>query len=122
MEVGKVKFIHMRDRGLTDSDLTVLPHGGCTIAYVLNSLPNGTQEIRYAWAECHDVDNFNKAHGRVKAGGRLKSYQHSAAIPYNGEKNSAIVEVLRRHYYEYKEAITMQNGRRPWELIRLFRY
>lgn len=61
-----IKYLHLRNltaNGVVDCK------GGTTIAY--RQSMEGT--IEFATAFCNERDNYNKAFGRAKAGGRLNS-------------------------------------------------
>lgn len=62
-----IKYIHNRKH---NSDGTIAPNGGLTIAYVLDK---NFQVCGWAAARCHDKDHYNKHIGRAKATGRLQS-------------------------------------------------
>jgi len=59
------KFMHIRHM----QEGVVSGKGGCTVAY--SEITKGN--FVYAIAHCHPHDNYNKALGRAKAAGRLKS-------------------------------------------------
>lgn len=65
-----IKYIHCRN---INQDGSVMPHGGLTIAYVLNK---SFKVVGWAAAKCCNKDNFNKHVGRMKAAGRLLSAQY----------------------------------------------
>lgn len=78
-KAGDTKFLHFRE---IDERGNVNPRGGLTIAY--RSIPRiegftgfeGSDSETYtefAQAVCHENDNFVKALGRAKSGGRLQS-------------------------------------------------
>lgn len=78
------KFLHFRE---ADNRGNINPRGGLTVAY--RSIPaiegfsgfegsdTGTF-VEFAQAICHENDNFVKALGRAKAGGRLESFKHKS--------------------------------------------
>lgn len=63
----KTSFIHIR---VKTPQGNILPNGGTTIAFQHDENSNN---ILYAIAQCNPHDNYNKAYGRMKAAGRLKS-------------------------------------------------
>lgn len=72
----RVKFLHVRRPNVLQTAMGSLevsgisPNGGKTIAYVVDEDHN---VHGYAYARCHERDNYNKRQGRVKAEGRLRS-------------------------------------------------
>lgn len=69
----ETKFLHFRYR---EKDGNIFARGGRTIAF--QETPDG---VKYAVALCHLNDNFVKAMGRIKAGGRLNSPTQSGVFP-----------------------------------------
>ena len=65
-----IEFLHIRQY---DENNKVLNSGGFTLAFKED---NGV--FKYAMAMCGPNDNFNKAYGRAKAGGRLNSPRYCA--------------------------------------------
>jgi len=63
----KTSFIHLRQK---DKQGNISPNGGTTIAYQHDVTTN---TVFHAAAHCNKKDNYNKAYGRMKAAGRLKS-------------------------------------------------
>ena len=75
-----IKFIHCRH---TNKDGSVNPHGGMTIAYVIN---NTFKVVGWAAAKCNLKDNYNKHVGRMKAAGRMLSNKYYQECPEIEEK------------------------------------
>lgn len=76
----KTSFIHIRAKSPQG---TVLPNGGTTVAFQHDENSNN---ILFAMAHCNPHDNYNKAYGRMKAAGRLKSDKHCSISPNMGPK------------------------------------
>ncbi len=72
---SKIKFIHCRNVSKNGS---VIPHGGLTVAYVLNE---SFKVVGWAAAKCSNLDVYNKTIGRMKAQGRLKSHEYYQECP-----------------------------------------
>ncbi len=75
-----IKYVHCRNKA---KDGSVTPHGGLTIAYVLN---DAFKVVGFASAKCHTKDNYNKHVGRMKAAGRLLSATYYVDVPETDEK------------------------------------
>lgn len=102
------KFLHFRE---IDERGNVNPRGGLTVAYrpvpsdALRELFQGFEGsdsdtyVEYAQAVCHENDNFVKALGRAKSGGRLQSRRHTNLF-VGGE----------RDFVRYVEAIATEAG------------
>lgn len=70
-----IKYIHCRNLSANNA---VLPHGGLTIAYVLNEQ---FKVVGWAAARCADMNVYNKTIGRMKSSGRLKSHKYYQECP-----------------------------------------
>ena len=70
MKINQISFAHKRY--VDEKTGTPSGRGGLTVAYEQTD----TDAIVYAYAKCHERDNFNKSQGRVKAAGRLCSPKH----------------------------------------------
>ena len=88
-----MKFHHVR---ITDKQNRISPNGGACVAYQVN--PN-TGLVEYATARCNPHDNYNKAYGRAKASGRLKSQQYKHY--FNGNESEFI-----KYYENYYQTIS----------------
>lgn len=106
----EVKFMHLRAHGAAEMQEIngeevyvepVLATGGCTIAYKVEPMDGDKQAVRYAFAKCHEFDNFNKRTGRIKAAGRLQS-AHAAYLETidKATTREQLHEMLREAYYE----------------------
>ena len=69
-----IKYIHCRHSKAG----VVSPHGGLTIAYVLN---DNFKVVGWAAAKCNSKDVYNKFIGRTKAAGRLLSDSYYQDCP-----------------------------------------
>ncbi len=77
---SKIKFIHCRNLSANNA---VLPHGGLTIAYVLNEQ---FKVVGWAAAKCSNKDVYNKQVGRMKSEGRLSSNEYYQECPEINEQ------------------------------------
>ena len=71
---NEIFFAHIR----RPDDLDPTKHsgkGGATVAFTLTA-----DGVKYAIAKCHNVDNFNRKSGRVKAKGRLNSPRYAKEL------------------------------------------
>lgn len=75
-----VKFIHCRRY---NKDGSIRPHGGMTIAYVVD---NKFNVVGFSAARCNSKDMYNKQVGRMKASGRLLSDKWYTDVPEIAEK------------------------------------
>lgn len=75
-----IKYVHCRN---TNKDGSVMPHGGLTIAYVMN---DAFKVVGFASAKCNVKDNYNKHVGRMKSAGRLLSAKYYVDVPETDEK------------------------------------
>lgn len=91
--VSNIKFIHCRN---VNDNGSVTPHGGLTIAYVLDKK---FQVIGWAAAKCHVKDLYNKHVGRAKAAGRLLSSKYYQIVKETDEK-----EFIQKSKEGYKNA------------------
>lgn len=91
-----VKFIHCRYH---NTDGTVKPHGGLTIAYVVDAK---FAVVGYAAARCNTKDMYNKQVGRMKAAGRLLSDKWYQDVPETDEK-AFIDQVIKGFAREFAE-------------------
>lgn len=87
-----VKFIHCRS---TNDQGAILPHGGLTIAYVINE---NFKVVGWAAARCNPLDRYNKNVGRMKAAGRLKSDAFYTDCPEIDEPT-----FIKQSHDDYKE-------------------
>lgn len=78
-----VKFIHYRQRA---ADGTVSPRGGLTIAFVEDG-----DRVLSAASKCHNNDNFNRKLGRIRASGRLRSYDYQ--VEFKGTRAEFLAEM-----------------------------
>lgn len=92
--MSKVKYIHLRDRDIFGVPLA---KGGATIAYVIDLEKD---EVRFAFAECHPKDAYDKSKGRIKAEGKLNSKKHTFSITYENRTNREIVDDIKERYLE----------------------
>ena len=76
---SNIKFIHCRNVSKNGS---VIPHGGLTVAYVLNE---SFKVEGWATAQGSNLDVYNKTNGSMKAQGRLKSHEYYQECPEIGE-------------------------------------
>ena len=88
--MSDVKFIHCRP--ITVVTGAIKNSGGCTVAF--REVSDG---IEYATAWCSPKDNFNKALGRIKAEGRLKSDQYRKHTTLN------FTDFIKMHNRRYVE-------------------
>lgn len=89
-----IKFIHMRmhnDKGSIEAK------GGITVAFNIED-----NKVFYALAKCHD-DNYNKAYGRAKAGGRIKASDVNFVVYEKLPKTSEIVDHIKQMVYYEEE-------------------
>lgn len=71
--------VHYIYRRKFDDNGKIVNNGGLTVAY--REIEPGM--VEYALAFCGPLDNFNKAYGRAKAGGRLNSARHKIVAMMN---------------------------------------
>lgn len=87
-----VKYIHLRHMGSNGKPAT---RGGVTVAYVEHEAGH----IRYAIARCNDTDNYSRAYGRAKAGGRLESprlYRSLSSDNHSSPTQRIIFDLVER--------------------------
>ena len=77
---SNIKFIHCRNVSKNGS---VIPHGGLTVAYVLNE---SFKVVGWAAAKCSNKDVYNKQVGRMKSEGRLSSNEYYQECPEINEQ------------------------------------
>lgn len=92
-----VKFVHCRQH---HPDGSVNPHGGLTIAYVMNA---AFKVVGFSAARCNIRDMYNKQVGRMKSAGRLLSEHWYEEVPEIDEK-TFIEQALEGYQREFGKA------------------
>lgn len=108
-------YFHYR---LTDEEGYLVPRGGATVCFSLQTINPGVFELFYSIARCSDKDNFCKRVGREVSGGRFLAHKfHGRLIMDLGETadtiqaKKAVLEFLQHHCdqeYDQRDFLQVQ--------------